>query len=255
MVGQGLNLGPEAVWRPFLDWLANRPSDFRLEPAPIFLSVPAQHFWDPAYLSKLPGITLADDRPGAPSQNVFWAANLGEAGQVLHAYQSWWLPVSLLQKDETTRASKALFAASRHWKISLHFNKGLAGSAAEVIDAARDTATNPAVLNAFALLICGAGGPPAYPGIPGHEPDLSIAGANADKVEKAMDEIRKVVPVSGSYLSESNFFEKDWQTSFWGPNYARLLTIKSEYDPEGLFFVHNGVGSEDWTDDGFDRFK
>jgi FAD/FMN-containing dehydrogenase len=253
MVGQGLNLGPEAVWRPMLDWLANRPGDFRLESAPIFLSVPARHFWDPAYLSKLPGITHADDRPGASSQNVFWAANLGEAGQVLHAYQSWWLPVSLLQKDETTRLSTALFAASRHWKLSLHFNKGLAGSAAEVIDAARDTATNPAVLNAFALLICGAGGPPAYPGIPGHEPDLSIAAANADRVEKAMDEIRKVVPVSGSYLSESNFFEKDWQTSFWGANYARLLTIKSEYDPQGLFFVHNGVGSEAWTHDGFDK--
>ena len=66
----------------------------------------------------------------------------------------------------------ALFAASRHWRVSLHLNKGLAGAPADAIAAARDTAMNPAVLDAFALVISAAEGPPAYPGIPGHEPDL-----------------------------------------------------------------------------------
>ena len=70
-----------------------------------------------------------------------------------------------------------------------------------------------------------------------------------------MDEIRKELPVIGSYVSESNFFEKEWQKSFWGPNYARLLAIKHKYDPEGLFFVHNGVGSEDWSADGFTKVR
>jgi hypothetical protein len=41
----------------------------------------------------------------------------------------------------------------------------------EAIDAARDTAMNPAVAEAFALAICGADGAPAYPGVPRHEPD------------------------------------------------------------------------------------
>ena len=41
--------------------------------------------------------------------------------------------------------------------------------------AARDTATNPAVLDAFALAISAAEGPPAYPGIAGHEPDVATA--------------------------------------------------------------------------------
>jgi hypothetical protein len=41
-------------------------------------------------------------------------------------------------------------------------NKGLAGRRSEAIEAARDTAMNPAVVDAFALAICGAGGPPAY---------------------------------------------------------------------------------------------
>jgi hypothetical protein len=61
----------------------------------------------------------------------------------------------------------------------LHFNKGLAGAPQEEIAAARDTATNPAVLKAFALAIIAGGGRPVYPGIPGHEPDLVVAHQNA----------------------------------------------------------------------------
>jgi hypothetical protein len=29
--------------------------------------------------------------------------------------------------------------------------------------------------------------------------------------------------------------------------------VKDRYDPDGLFFVHHGVGSEDWSADGFTR--
>jgi FAD/FMN-containing dehydrogenase len=38
-----------------------------------------------------------------------------------------------------------------------------------------------------------------------------------------------------------------------GANYSRLRTIKQQYDPDGLFIVHHGVGSEDWSADGFQR--
>lgn len=54
----------------------------------MILAAPARHFWDPAFLRNLPGLVLADDRPGAPEANVFWASDLQEAGQVLHGYQS-----------------------------------------------------------------------------------------------------------------------------------------------------------------------
>jgi FAD/FMN-containing dehydrogenase len=254
MVFQGLDQQQaEAIWRPFLDWLAGSPQDFSIESAPWIAAVPARQFWDPGVLKELPGVVLADDRPGAAEANVYWAANLGEAGQVLHGYQSAWLPASLLEPVRQDSLGDALFAASRHWRVSLHVNKGLAGAPAAAIAAARDTAMNPAVLDAFALVISAAEGPPAYPGVAGHEPDLSAARQHAAAIDRAMSEIRSLLPTVGSYVAESNFFEPDWQKSFWGSNYARLLAVKDKYDPDGLFFVHHGVGSERWSADGFTR--
>jgi len=137
--------------------------------------------------------------------------------------------------------------------LALHFNKGLAGAPEEEVTAARDTAMNPAVLDAFALVICAGEGPPSYPGIAGHEPDLPVARRRADAIGNAMSEIRRLVPHAGSYVSESNFFDDAWQQSYWGSNYPRLLAVKDRYDPDGLFLVHHGVGSERWSADGFTR--
>jgi FAD/FMN-containing dehydrogenase len=196
---------------------------------------------------------LVDDRPGAPAENLFWAGSLGEAGQFLHDFEALWLPRSLLEADGRERLGDALFAATRHWPVELHFQKGLAGASEETMSAVRGTATNPAVLDAFVLAMIAGGGPPAYPGLPGHEPDLDAARRQARAIGKATDELRKVAPDAGTYVAESSFFERDWQRAYWGPNYPKLLAVKKKYDPEGLFFVHHGVGSEDWSADGFTR--
>jgi FAD binding domain/Berberine and berberine like len=254
MVFQGLNKEQaETIWRPFFEWLADSSQDFSIVSESMILAVPAQKFWEPQSLKNLRGIVLADDRPGAPETNLFWASNLEEAGQVLHGYQSAWLPASLLEKDNQEKLADALFAAAQHWGVSLHLNKGLAGAPTEVIEAARDTAMNPAVLDAFALLISGGHGPPAYPGIRGHEPDLMTARRHEEAIDNAVSQIRKLLPKPSSYMAEGNFFDAAWQQSFWGSNYARLLTVKNKYDPDGLFFVHHGVGSERWSPDGFTR--
>jgi FAD/FMN-containing dehydrogenase len=65
--------------------------------------------------------------------------------------------------------------------------------------------------------------------------------------------LRAIVPNGGAYVSESDFFQQDWQHAYWGSNYARLAAIKKKYDPTGLFFVHNGVGSDEWSEGGFVR--
>jgi Berberine and berberine like len=254
MVFQGLSKeSAEMVWQPFFSWLTASPQDLALVSPPVIVAVPARNFWDPEFLKKLPGIVLVDDRVGAPATNVFWSSNLEEAGQVLHAYQSTWLPVSLLEPQQQGKLADALFAATRHWSVSLHVNKGLADAPPQAIAAARNTAMNPAVLDAFALAISGAKDQPAYPGIPSHEPEIVTARSQSRAVSDAMAPIRELLANVGSYVAESNYFEKAWQQLFWGPNYPRLLAVKGKYDPEGLFIVHHGVGSESWTDDGFTR--
>ena len=54
-----------------------------------------------------------------------------------------------------------MFACTRQWDVEFHFNKGLAGAQPDAIAAARDTATHPQVLDAFALAIIAGNGAPA----------------------------------------------------------------------------------------------
>ena len=68
-----------------------------------------------------------------------------------------------------------------------------------------------------------------------------------------MTELKKAVPDPDSYVAESSFFTAEWQKSYWGPHYPRLFSTKKKYDPAGLFFTHHGVGSEEWSADGFTR--
>jgi FAD/FMN-containing dehydrogenase len=254
MVFQGLDQAQAtAVWRPFFDWIAASPQDFAIVSKPFIIAAPAQQFWNPFFLKLVPGIVVADNRPGAHEGNIVWAGDAPQSGQVLHGFQSTWLAQSRLQDTERERLSDALFAATRHWAVELHFNKGLAGAPADAIAAARGTAMNPAVCEACALAIIAGGEGPSYPGVAGREPDVAAARQRAAAIDAAMKELLNLVPNASAYVSESNFFESDWQQSFWGPNYPRLLAIKDKYDPEGLFFVHHGVGSERWTEDGFTR--
>jgi ribonuclease T2 len=48
-----------------------------------------------------------------------------------------------------------------------------------------------------------------------------------------------------SYFAESTFNMDGWQQRYWGTNYARLLEIKKQVDPTGVFWCHHCVGSED----------
>jgi FAD/FMN-containing dehydrogenase len=255
MVFQGLAKSEvEALWNPFFDRVRKSPEKYTIASDPIILAIPARRFWDADFLKKyLPRAIFPDSREGASDKHYWWEGDNPEIGIYWQGYQSTWLPDTLLAKDQTSRLVDALFSATRHWGVTFHFNKGLAGAPAEEIAAARDTATNPAVLSAFAFVIIAGGAPPVYPDIPGHEPDVTAARQNAMKIGQAMTELRKIIPKAGTYLSESNYFEESWQESFWGLNYPRLKTIKEKYDPTGLFFIHHGVGSENWTPDGFAR--
>ena len=246
----------QALWQPFLKWVTDSGSDFSFTRPPLIRVIPAAKRWDVAFIKeRAPHAILFDDRPGAPPENVYWSANLSEAGHFIYGYASVWLPSSLLHADQRQRLTDALIAAAHHSKIELHFQKGLAGGANTAIAATKNTSINPAVIDAFVLAIAGSEGPPSFPGLTGHEPDLSNARKNADAVAKAMNELCKLAPEGGSYVAESDYFLRDWQKAYWGSNYPRLLAIKKKYDPSGLFFVYHGVGSEGWSADGFSRLS
>jgi len=252
---QGLdNEQANVLWQPFLKWIEDDGGNFIFTSPPRIVAIPAQKRWDADFIrSRAPSAIAADDRPGAPNSNIFWSANLSEAGHFIYAYSSVWLPEVLLRKSLRGRLTDALIAAARRSTVELHFQKGLAGGADEAIVATKGTSTSPAVIEAFALAIVGSEGPPAFPGLPGHEPVMRSARENARNVAQARQELTRVAPDAASYVAESDYFLSDWQRSYWGSNYARLLAIKRKYDPDNLFFVHHGVGSEDWSEDGFTR--
>jgi FAD/FMN-containing dehydrogenase len=249
MVCQGLDKQQvAALWQPFFSWVTEAPQDFTVKEALGSVAIGARHWWQIEGTHRM----IRDTRAGAPAHHGYWDGDQGQVGAFWHGYDSVWLPAALLQEHQQ-RLVNALFAASRHKAVGLHFNKGLAGAPDAALAAAVSTATNPGVIGAFALAIVADGEGPAYPSMARPAMDLGAAHANAQAIERSSTELRQVAPRAGSYVSESNYFNASWQDAFWGSNYSRLRAIKSKYDPAGLFFVHHGVGSEDWSADGFTR--
>jgi len=252
MVFQGLTGSQaRAAWKPLTDWAAS-PGSGVIADGPHALSRPMRQWWDfgADRAAHMP-FERYDTRQGAPANHAWWSGDSDQVSMFIHGYDSLWMPASLLARSERARLADALFAASRHFSVSMHFNKGLAGAPPEALASARAAATNPAVADAFALVIIATGGFPDYPGYP--KPDLAKAKDHARQIDAAMAELRPLAPTGGSYVSESNYFNDNWRRAFWGAHYPRLTAIKAKYDPAGLFVMRHGVGSETWSPDGFTR--
>jgi FAD/FMN-containing dehydrogenase len=250
MVSQGLDEAQSrATWQSFFSWVRDSPNVLSVT-APLRVGVVnARDWWRVAGNAAM----VRDTREGVPPNRGWWQGDQGQVGAFIHGYESLWLPASLLQPTPRTRLAEALFRASRHKRVELHFNKGLAGAPAEALAATRQTATNPAALDAFALAIIADGEAPAYRGLAQPAVNLAAARERARAVDAAAAELRRLAPDAGSYVSESNYFSSSWQHAYWGENYSRLRAVKTKYDPDGLFVVHHGVGSEEWSADGFTR--
>jgi FAD/FMN-containing dehydrogenase len=250
MVSQGLSKEQmTALWVPFITWVNASPKEFVVISPLGSYAGDSRSWWE---VEGNPSMNR-DTRDGAPRDRGWWQGDQEQVGMFLHGMESIWLPASLLQAHEQKRLVSALFSASRHKRVQLHINTGLAGAPPDALAAVRQTATNPAVAEAFALAIIADGEAPAYPGLLRPAIDLAAARLDARAIDLATAELRNIVPDAGSYVSESNYFNSSWQNAYWGSNYPRLRAIKTKYDPDGLFFVHHGVGSEDWSADGFTR--
>jgi len=258
MVFQGLSQKEAAaVWQPFFDWLAGRSGDYTFG-KPQIAALPARMFWNGAITKNLAGVVKLDDRTEVTPYafkgvRYVWDGDAGQAGQIIHGYQSTWLSKDLLEPARRAALVDALIHAANGWSVSLHCNKGIAGATQAAQARTLETAMNPAVVDAFALAITGGEEPAAYPGIAGHEPNAGKGRIDAKLMKAAWGPLLALRAKPASYVSETDYFEADWQQAFWGEHYPRLKEIKRRYDPEGLFFVHHSVGCEGWSADGFTR--
>ncbi|KAJ7202683.1 FAD-binding domain-containing protein [Mycena haematopus] len=50
----------------------------------------------------------------------------------------------------------------------------------------------------------------------------------------AHQELTALAPDSGAYMNEVDVYESNYEYTYWGPNYERLLSIKAKHDPDGL---------------------
>src|SRR5690606_6035718 len=148
MVAQGLDDDEvREVWRPFFDWVHARPEE-------LTVSVPRRAgAGNPRDWWRVDGnpSMIPDTRAGAPEGRGWWEGDQAQVGAFIHGFDSVWLPASLLLPASRPQLVAALVAASRQQRVELHFNKGLAGAPADVLAAVRETAMNPAALDAFAL--------------------------------------------------------------------------------------------------------
>ncbi|KAI0402490.1 hypothetical protein F4802DRAFT_575989 [Xylaria palmicola] len=70
-------------------------------------------------------------------------------------------------------------------------------------------------------------------------------------VDNLTEPFRKLAPDMGAYVNENNPGEPDWQHTFWGENYERLLQIKRAVDPGDVLWCHPCVGNDRWEQIGY----
>ncbi|KAF9557220.1 FAD-binding domain-containing protein [Agrocybe pediades] len=76
-----------------------------------------------------------------------------------------------------------------------------------------------------------------FPGDP-----LAVRQAAYAASTKAVNFLRDITPGSGAYHNEADIHEPNFQDSFWGSNYRKLLAIKNKYDPTHLLDCWHCVG-------------
>ncbi|MCW8408957.1 FAD-binding protein [Legionella sp. PATHC035] len=233
----------DTLWQPFLAWLSTKPEQYQFQWDSA--TRPAQHYWDFDFLiANAPNaIVVNQDKKASPSE-FWWASNQAEVSMYINYYLSMYLPFQLFAQENSDHLAKTLFNASRFTEVALHFNKGLSGASSDATARQKDTAMNPEVLDAAALVIISGGQQNSYANIAGHKPDLVKAKKEIHQANKAMELLHGLSPNSGTYPNEADYFIKNWPSALWGSNYPKLLQIKHKYDPHNVFSCHHCVGSE-----------
>lgn len=62
-----------------------------------------------------------------------------------------------------------------------------------------------------------------------------------------LPKLEALTPGGGAYLNEGDVHQPDFQSTFYGDHYDRLLQIKQKYDTQDIFYAQTAVGSERWV--------
>ena len=177
---------------------------------------PRGDFWDADWLQAATPDVIARTTGPARRRKTSSGRATGQAGQFLHGYQSTWLPASLLKDDAARRARRRPLRREPPLELVAALQQGPGGrTGRRRSPRSRDTAMNPAVLDAFALVII-AGGPPGLPRHCRPRARPRRRRREAARHRPRDGRVAQAVPDAGSYVSESNFFEPDWQTLLLG---------------------------------------
>ena len=61
--------------------------------------------------------------------------------------------------------------------------------------------------------------------------------------------LEALTPGSATYANEANWNQTGWEDNFFGPNWARLSSVKAKWDPDFVFNPRLSVGREQWAED------
>jgi FAD/FMN-containing dehydrogenase len=229
-----------AAVKDFQEWV-DEQSDVEFTNTHVY-EMDFKYFWNGQYLAThYPELVTID--PENP--NLWWYTDPeASVNYYIDSMQSRWVPARLFEPEHIGELAAALIETSAKGLIEIVTYKGMAG--ADAATAARNAtlSTNPAALASPALVLFARVQPGVYPGIPGHSPDKQKSAQSSTEARAAIDVFRELMPETGAYFNESSYHEPNPNQAFWGSNYERLLEVKKRYDPNNLFKVHLGVGSD-----------
>ena len=236
MVSHGLDKpGAQAVWQPFLDWIAASPQDYRLTGKPVIASMPARNWWDAEFRKKHiagrdhqrpaagrePPRFLVDRRP-RPDRRVLARLRVPVAAGSRcsrrpaepHRRRAVRREPALEARDTIQQRIRRR-SGRRDRRVARHRDQS--GRARPPL-AWRSSAAWAARLS-------------RHPRLRARPRRGARRGGDDRQRHGRVAQGRAGASVLCFYVSESNFFEKDWQRSYWGENYRAAACRQAPIRP------------------------
>jgi len=137
-----------------------------------------------------------------------------------------------------------------HSQLHIMLHWGLSGASDTALQNFTHTSMNPAVAESVGVIMWERMLPDTFFLAGKEESQSTHAQMQEDEARTLAWTDQFLGEGAGSNLNIAGFSGPGWQRRFWGSNYPFLLQAKDKYDPQGLFFCSNCVGSDRWTSDG-----